>query len=127
MLTITYNGKTIKAQLVDLVRASSVMHRSFSFCLQCPGCVYAQLDLSPGVYDALTHPGAHGTPTNPTGPIYGTWDYAGSGGSTGPSSPSSGGNRIHPNGDSSKCLDVQGGKFANGTPVQMYACQTSDV
>lgn len=27
---------------------------------------------------------------------------------------------INPNGDTSKCLDVRGGVFANGTPVQMY-------
>lgn len=27
---------------------------------------------------------------------------------------------IHPNGNTSKCLDVQAALFANGTPVQMY-------
>ena len=27
---------------------------------------------------------------------------------------------LHPNGDASKCLDVRGAVFANGTPVQMY-------
>ena len=27
---------------------------------------------------------------------------------------------LHPNGDASKCLDVRGGVFADGTPVQMY-------
>lgn len=26
---------------------------------------------------------------------------------------------LHPNGDASKCLDVQGANFADGTPVQM--------
>jgi len=27
---------------------------------------------------------------------------------------------LHPNGDTSKCLDVRLSVFANGTPVQMY-------
>jgi len=27
---------------------------------------------------------------------------------------------LHPNGDASKCLEVRGGVFADGTPVQMY-------
>ena len=27
---------------------------------------------------------------------------------------------LNPNGDTTKCLDVRGGVFANGTPVQMY-------
>lgn len=26
---------------------------------------------------------------------------------------------LHPNGDTSKCLDVRGAQYANGTPVQM--------
>ncbi|KAJ3554495.1 hypothetical protein NM688_g3080 [Phlebia brevispora] len=44
-------------------------------------------------------------------------------GSSSPPPPSGGsGNRIHPNGDTSKCLDVQGGNFADGTPVQIYDC-----
>ena len=34
--------------------------------------------------------------------------------------------RIHPNGNSAKCLDVRADVVANGTPVQMYVCQ-SDV
>ena len=48
------------------------------------------------------------------------------GGSTGgstppPPPPPSGSVTIHPNGDTSKCLDVQSANIANGTPVQMYA------
>ncbi|GLB36859.1 putative G-X-X-X-Q-X-W domain-containing protein [Lyophyllum shimeji] len=30
--------------------------------------------------------------------------------------------KIHPNGDTSKCLDVRGAVFADGTPVQIYDC-----
>lgn len=41
----------------------------------------------------------------------------GSSGNTPP--PSSGTYRIHPNGNNAKCLDVVGGVFANGTPVDM--------
>ncbi|KAF5376912.1 hypothetical protein D9615_007318 [Tricholomella constricta] len=29
---------------------------------------------------------------------------------------------IHPNGDTTKCLDVRGAIFADGTPVQIYDC-----
>jgi hypothetical protein len=29
---------------------------------------------------------------------------------------------LHPNGNQGKCLDVRGGVFANGTPVQIYDC-----
>ncbi|KAF8720425.1 hypothetical protein AX14_010980 [Amanita brunnescens Koide BX004] len=29
---------------------------------------------------------------------------------------------LHPNGVRGKCLDVQGGKFVSGTPVQIYDC-----
>ena len=49
------------------------------------------------------------------------------GGSTGGSSPppppppTPGSHQLHPNGNTSKCLDVVGGVFANGTPVDMYA------
>ena len=32
---------------------------------------------------------------------------------------------IHPNGDQAYCLDVQGGNFADGTPVQVYGCNGS--
>ena len=39
-----------------------------------------------------------------------------SGGST---PPPAGTHQLHPNGNTSKCLDVQGGVFANGTPVQV--------
>ena len=45
-----------------------------------------------------------------------------SGGSTPPPPPpppTPTGQRIHPNGNNAKCLDVQGGTLANGTPVQM--------
>ena len=50
-----------------------------------------------------------------------SWPVGSSTGSSNPPPPppSGSGNRIHPNGDTSKCLDVQGGKYANGTPVQM--------
>ncbi|KAG6838598.1 hypothetical protein C0991_010374, partial [Blastosporella zonata] len=34
-------------------------------------------------------------------------------------------NPIHPNGDTTKCLDVRGGIFENGTPVQIYDCNGS--
>ncbi|KAF9466903.1 ricin B lectin domain-containing protein [Collybia nuda] len=30
--------------------------------------------------------------------------------------------KLHPNGNIDKCLDVRGGVFANGTPVQIYDC-----
>ncbi|PPQ81685.1 hypothetical protein CVT26_007679 [Gymnopilus dilepis] len=30
--------------------------------------------------------------------------------------------QINPNGNTAKCLDVRGAKFANGTPVQIYDC-----
>ena len=46
-----------------------------------------------------------------------SWQGPVTGGSNPP--PPSTGQRIHPNGNTSKCLDVQGGIFANGTPVQM--------
>ena len=39
--------------------------------------------------------------------------------------PPSGSHVIHPNGNTSKCLDVQGGVLANGTPVQMCVCLNS--
>jgi len=29
---------------------------------------------------------------------------------------------IHPNGDTTKCLDIRGAVFADGTPVQIYDC-----
>ncbi|KAG6904780.1 hypothetical protein DXG01_007251 [Tephrocybe rancida] len=29
---------------------------------------------------------------------------------------------IHPNGDKTKCLDVRGGQFQDGTPVQIFDC-----
>ena len=44
---------------------------------------------------------------------------AGSGPSN-PPPPPTGSHQLHPNGNSGKCLDVQGGVMANGTPVQMY-------
>lgn len=37
-----------------------------------------------------------------------------------PTSTPSGAHPLHPTADKTKCLDVQGAKFANGTPVQMY-------
>ncbi|KAF8060712.1 carbohydrate-binding module family 13 protein [Lyophyllum atratum] len=36
--------------------------------------------------------------------------------------PGDASHNIHPNGDTSKCLDVRGGIFADGTPVQIYDC-----
>ena len=44
---------------------------------------------------------------------------AGQSGSNPPPPPPSGSHQIHPNGNTGKCLDVQGGVMANGTPVQM--------
>jgi len=32
------------------------------------------------------------------------------------------GKELNPNGNPNKCMDVQGGVFANGTPVQIYDC-----
>ncbi|KAG6908084.1 hypothetical protein DXG01_006219 [Tephrocybe rancida] len=32
---------------------------------------------------------------------------------------------IHPNGDTTKCLDVRGGLFENGTAVQIFDCNGS--
>ena len=87
---------------------------------QCPGdCPYGALDLSPALFDYFTWPGAHGSSTDP-GVLYGSWDFGNGGGSTSPPPPpSGGGNRIHPNGNNGKCLDVQGAVLANGTPVQL--------
>lgn len=81
---------------------------------QCPGCPYGGLDLSTGLFDYFTWAGAAGSPTDP-GVLTGTWNFESSGGSA----PSAGGVQLHPNGDSSKCLDVEGGVYANGTPVDM--------
>lgn len=43
------------------------------------------------------------------------------GGTTPPPPPPPASNvvQLHPNGDSSKCLDVRAAEYANGTPVQM--------
>ena len=81
--------------------------------MECPTCEYGGLDLAPALFDFFTWAGAHGSATDP-GVIYGSWDFVG-----GSSGGGSGGNRIHPNWDTSKCLDVSGGNFADGTPVQM--------
>ncbi|KAJ3557945.1 hypothetical protein NM688_g1200 [Phlebia brevispora] len=39
-----------------------------------------------------------------------------------PPPPSNGYVQLHPNGNTAKCLDVQGDAVANGTPVQIYDC-----
>ncbi|KIJ36191.1 carbohydrate-binding module family 13 protein [Sphaerobolus stellatus SS14] len=39
-----------------------------------------------------------------------------------PTSPSGSSVTIHPNGNTNKCLDVQGATFADGTPVQIFDC-----
>lgn len=52
-------------------------------------------------------------------------EFCGDATQSGSSAPSSGSTQIHPNGDTSKCLDVQGGVFANGTPVQMLVSYAS--
>ena len=31
---------------------------------------------------------------------------------------------IHPDGDTTKCLDVRGAMFVNGTPVQMFVARS---
>ena len=41
---------------------------------------------------------------------------------TGPTSPPTGSTQLHPNGNTGKCIDIQGANFANGTPVQIYDC-----
>ncbi|PPQ65558.1 hypothetical protein CVT24_010821 [Panaeolus cyanescens] len=33
--------------------------------------------------------------------------------------------RLHPNGNTNKCLEVRGGVFTNGSPVQIYDCNKS--
>ncbi|KAH6890223.1 carbohydrate-binding module family 13 protein [Coprinopsis sp. MPI-PUGE-AT-0042] len=33
---------------------------------------------------------------------------------------------IHPSGNTTKCLDVRGAVFANGTPVQIYDCNETE-
>ena len=86
---------------------------------KCPGCPWGGLDLSPAVYDALTYPGAHGSDIDPAGPLTGHWGFTSGGSTPSPPPPSGSENRIHPNGNDSKCLDVRGGRVANGTPVQM--------
>ena len=73
-----------------------------------------QLGISCSDIVFFTWSGAHGSNTDP-GVIYGSWSFVGSSSGGGGSS----GNRIHPNGDTSKCLDVASANFANGTPVQM--------
>ena len=42
-----------------------------------------------------------------------------------PPPPTPTNSRIHPNGNNNKCLDVQGGVFADGTPVQMCVSSTT--
>jgi hypothetical protein len=44
---------------------------------------------------------------------------------SGTTTPSSG-VAIHPNGDSSKCMDVAGGNIADGTSVQIYDCNETN-
>ncbi|KNZ74736.1 Endo-1,4-beta-xylanase A [Termitomyces sp. J132] len=36
------------------------------------------------------------------------------------------GQPIHPDGDKTKCLDVRGANFADGTPVQIFDCNGSN-
>lgn len=40
--------------------------------------------------------------------------------------PPTGGVAIHPNGNTAKCLDVVGGNFADGTPVDIYDCNETN-
>ncbi|KAL1663665.1 carbohydrate-binding module family 13 protein [Schizophyllum commune] len=47
---------------------------------------------------------------------------SGNGGGTTPPPPSGDGQVLHPNGNTGKCLDVQGNVQANGTPVEIYDC-----
>ncbi|PBK96703.1 hypothetical protein ARMGADRAFT_1163100 [Armillaria gallica] len=63
-ITMTYNGKTTTATILD----------------ECPGCPYGGLDLSRGLFDFFADESA--------GVIYGTWNF-GSGGGAAPSSSSS--------------------------------------
>ena len=84
---------------------------------QCPKCPYGGLDLSVGLFDYFTWAGMAGSSIDP-GVLIGSWSPVGSGGYTPPSNPS-GPKRIHPNGNSQKCLDVVSANFANGTPVDM--------
>jgi hypothetical protein len=55
-----------------------------------------------------------------TGNTNQVWLEGPPGGSTPPPPPPPPvGRAVHPNGDTSKCVDVKGAVFANGTPVQM--------
>ncbi|KAH8117489.1 RlpA-like double-psi beta-barrel-protein domain-containing protein-containing protein [Phellopilus nigrolimitatus] len=66
MISITYNGKTTQAQIMD----------------ECPGCPYGGLDMSDGLFDFFADASE--------GVIYGTWEFTdGSGGGGGSSSSSS--------------------------------------
>ena len=141
MVTIQYNGKTTQAQVVDMVRSplplplhtsdtrtSDIASTPPLFLpyveppLQCQKCPYGGLDLSVGVFDYFTWPGAAGDPVSDPGVIYGSWWPSNGGGSAPPPPPpsSGGSHRIHPNGNPNKCLDVVGANYANGTPVDMY-------
>ncbi|TIB12183.1 hypothetical protein E3P92_02704 [Wallemia ichthyophaga] len=40
--------------------------------------------------------------------------------------PTETGMAIHPNGNMSKCVDVAGAEFSNGTPVQIYDCNDTE-
>ncbi|KAJ7694179.1 RlpA-like double-psi beta-barrel-protein domain-containing protein-containing protein, partial [Mycena rosella] len=51
MIVITYNGKTAQAQIVD----------------ECPGCPWAGLDFSTGLFDYFASPDK--------GVIYGAWVF----------------------------------------------------
>eukprot|EP00914_Ancora_sagittata_P001072 GHVO01002830.1.p1 GENE.GHVO01002830.1~~GHVO01002830.1.p1 ORF type:complete len:287 (-),score=7.29 GHVO01002830.1:45-905(-) len=46
--------------------------------------------------------------------------------SSGSSGSTSSGSAVHPNGDTSKCIDVSGATFANGTPVEIYDCNETN-
>jgi hypothetical protein len=50
-VSITANGVTVQARVLDEVRGKTAQTpRMFADILQCPGCQYAGLDLSPSLF-----------------------------------------------------------------------------
>ncbi|KAJ3555392.1 hypothetical protein NM688_g2600 [Phlebia brevispora] len=114
-ITITVGSLSTTAMIVDMVSSPD----NFRICtllkfILVSRMPYGGLDLSPGLFDYFTWPGAAGSSTDP-GVLTGSWSFGGS-------SSGGGGVTIHPNGDESKCLDVSGANYANGTPVDIYDC-----
>ena len=68
-ITITINGKTAHAQIVDRVGSIHRVHERdiVSFCAQCVGCGYNNLDFTSGLY-SFFDPSLNGV-------LQGDWEY----------------------------------------------------